>query len=116
MSQRERHRWTYTTRKHIFKDKQCGLQSTNRQRRLRCLWLLSPKPYLGCGGRVDGQRHKLGGKPERAQLALDQLAVDAVEESIVGRQSIEVGVDAARAEQPRQRLVKLPAAGSYAFM
>ena len=114
MSQRERHRWTYTTRNQILNDKQCSPQTGKGG--LRCLWLPSPKPYLGCGGRVDGQRHKLGGQPERAQLALGQLAVDAVEESIVGRQSIEVRVHAARAEQPRQRLVELPAAGSYAFL
>lgn len=71
---------------------------------------MSTRCHLSCGSRVDGQRHELGGQPQRAQLALGQLAVDAVEEGIVSSQAIEVGVDAARAEQLRQRLVKLPAA------
>lgn len=87
-------------------------ERTNRQMRLNNSWVQSPRLYLSCGSRVDGQSHKLGGKPESAQLALDQFAVDAVEEGIVGSQPVEVRVDTAQAEQPRQCLVELPAPGS----
>jgi len=68
----------------------------------------SSAPHLCGGGRGDGQRHKLGGEAQGRQLPRCQLAVHAVEKGIVRGEAIEVGVHAPGAQQPRQRLVKLP--------